>query len=463
MRTILMIAIVCGVVLTAFGQPVRAQAPAGAPDAAAGDAAPPQTAPDNVRTERPYRGIFRSGVDDAGQLLTTSISLGGGYSNDRLSRPVGETTGGLPPTFTGPFSAASGDVSYALDRDRVTFNASAGASARYYESRHDVLPGYSAAAGGSALLTRRLTLSGNLTGVVQPLYGLTLFPDAIAADPGTISPIDYTQDVASGAYRSVDGTAALDYALSERTGAELYYEDSRGELGDEHRNQTLRGAGASIHRQLTRDLGVKIGYARRLGTYDLADGSRTIRNDSIDAGIDYSHALSISRHTSLAFSTGTTAISDGDTTLFRIIGHATLDRQIGRTWDAALTYSRDVGFIKTLVEPTFSDSLAMAVGGLIGRRVELRTQIAATVGHLGFNQGDAATGFDAYDGTAQLTIALSRNLAMSASYNYYRYTFDTGAPLSGAVFRQLDRQSVQAGLQLWAPLLHRVRRPHAAR
>ena len=64
---------------------------------------------------------------------------------------------------------------------------------------------------------------------------------------------------------------------------------------------------------------------------------------------------------------------------------------------------------------------------------------------------------------AQMTIALSRKLAMSVSYAYYRYTFDTGAPLPGTVFRQLDRQSVQAGLQLWAPLLQRARRPHAAR
>jgi hypothetical protein len=457
-----MIAIVCGAVLTAFGRPVRAQAPAGEPDDTSGEA--PRQPQNDARVQRPYRGIFRGGVDDVGQLLATSISFGGGYSNDRLSRPVGETPeGGLPPTFTGPFSAASGDLTYMLDRDRVTFNASAGASARYYQSRHDVLPGYSAAAGGSASLTHRLTLSGNLSAVDQPLYGLTLFPDAIAPDPGTISPMDYTQDVASGAYRSVDGTAALDYTLNERTAATAYYEDSRGELGDEHRSQTLRGAGASLRRQFTRDLGMEIGYARRLGTYDLADGSRTIRNDSIDAGINYSHALSFSRRTSLAFSTGTTAVSDGDTTRFRIIGHATLDRQVGRTWDAALTYSRDVGFIKTLVEPTFSDSLAMAFGGLLGRRVELHTEVAATVGRLGFDRGETATGFDAYDGTAQMTIALSRKLAMSVSYAYYRYTFDTGAPLPGTVFRQLDRQSVQAGLQLWAPLLHRVRRPHAAR
>jgi hypothetical protein len=392
-----------------------------------------------------------------------------------LSRPVGEPTGGPPPTFTGPFSTGSGSLQYSLVRDRGSFNASAGASARYYRARKDILPGYTAAVGGSVAITRWLNWGGDLRAVDQPLYGLTLFPDAIAVHPGILSPIDYTQDVAHGGYRRVGGNTRVGLALGEQTGVELHYEASRGEIGDEGFHQTLQGAGASFLRQLTRDLGMRLGYARRVGTYELAGGTeladgtapaggtRRIENDSIDAGLEYSHALSLSRHTSFSFATGATGVSDGDRTRFRVIGHATLDREIGRTWDAALIYSRDVGFIETLVEPTFSDSLALTIGGLIGRRVELRTEVAATVGRLGFDRGATDRGFDAYDGTAQLTVAVSRYLGISASYTYYRYTFDSGAPLTGAVYRRLDRQSVQAGLTLWAPLLHRARRPHAAR
>jgi hypothetical protein len=443
-RTILMISLASTVALAAASRPVQAQS--------RGD-----------REDRPYRGIFRGGVEDAGDLLTANLSLGGGYSNDQLSRPVGDLAAGPPPTFTGPFSRASGNLQYSFVRDRGSFNASAGASARYYRARQDVLPGYTAAVGGSVALTQRINWEADVRGVDQPLYGLTLFPDAVGVNPGVLSPIDYTQDVARGGYRRVSGNTRLGMALTRRTALDVHYEASLGEIGDAHIRQTLQGAGASISQQLTRDLGLRIGYARRVGHYELADGTQRIENRSIDAGLEYSHALSLSRHTSLSFATGTTAISDGDRTRFRIIGHATLDREIGRTWDAALIYSRDVGFIETLVEPTFSDSLALAIGGLIGRRVELRTEIAATVGKLGFDRAAANRGFDAYDGTTQLTVAVSRYLGISASYTYYRYTFDSDAPLTGAVFRRLDRQSVQAGLTLWAPLLHRARRPHAAR
>jgi hypothetical protein len=452
-----MISIACGAMLAAFGRPAHAQSP-GDTSAGATDEAPRDGA-----SERPYRGIFGGGVGDVGQLLTTSLSLDGGYVDDMLSQPVGDTTGTLPPSFTGPFSAASGELAYSFKRDRATFNASAGASARYYDARKDIFPAYSAAVGGSATLTPRLTLTGDLTATAEPLYGLTLLPDAVAPDPGTLSPIDYTQGVASGDYRSVRGSTALDYAFSDRTSVDVHYEASRGELGDEPREQTVHGAGVSIHHQFTQGVGARLGYSRQLGAYELADGSRDIRNDTIDAGLDYSRALSLSRRTSLAFTTGTTAVSDGESTFFRLVGSATLERQIGRTWNAALIYNRDVGFVQTLVEPTFSDGLAIAVGGLIGRRLELQTQVAATVGQIGFGHGDSATGFDAYDATAGLTVALSRYLAVNTSYTYYRYTFDSDAPLSGAVFRRLDRQSVQAGLTLWAPLLHRTRRSHAAR
>jgi hypothetical protein len=440
-RTILMISMAGAVALAASGRPAQAQS----------------------REDRPYRGIFRGGVEDAGELLTASLSLGGGYSNDRLSRPVGDPNGGPPPTFTGPFGTGSGSLQYSFVRDRGSFNASAGASTRYYQSRKDMFPGYNAAVGGSVSVTRWLNWEADMRAVDQPLYGLTLFPDAIALNPGVLSPIDYTQDVARGAYRRVNGTTRVGLAINERTAFDVHYEASRGQIGDARIQQTLQGAGATFMRQLSRDLGVRLGYDRRIGTYDVADGTQRIENDAIDAGLEYSHALSLSRHTSFSFATGTTAVSNGDQTRFRVIGHATLDREIGRTWDAALIYSRDVGFIETLVEPTFSDSLAFTVGGLLGRRVELRTEVAATVGRLGFDRAAANRGFDAYDGTAEMTVAISRYLGIRASYTYYRYTFDSDAPLTGAVYRRLDRQSVQAGLTLWAPLLQRARRPHAAR
>jgi opacity protein-like surface antigen len=78
-------------------------------------------------------------------------------------------------------------------------------------------------------------------------------------------------------------------------------------------------------------------------------------------------------------------------------------------------------------------------------------------------RGATNTGYDTYLGTAGVTVALSRNISLGTSYSYYRYRFGTGATLPVGLARDVDRQSIQAYVSLWAPLINRSRRPNASR
>ena len=64
------------------------------------------------RSERPYRGLFRSGVDDAAHVLTATASAGGGY-DEVLLRGVDSTADSLQ-RLSGGYSMVSGGLSYGL-------------------------------------------------------------------------------------------------------------------------------------------------------------------------------------------------------------------------------------------------------------------------------------------------------------------------------------------------------------
>jgi hypothetical protein len=154
-------------------------------------------------------------------------------------------------------------------------------------------------------------------------------------------------------------------------------------------------------------------------------------------------------------------MSDGNRTHYRITGHARLNHDIGRTWQASANYARTAGFLDSLSAPVFSDSVTLAFGGMLNRRLNFRSAAAASFGEPAF--GGNGSGFQTYTGSAGITAGLTRYLGLGATYSYFRYSFDQGGTLLGGLPRQSDRQTVRAHLSLWVPLIHRARRPDAAR
>jgi hypothetical protein len=258
--------------------------------------------------------------------------------------------------------------------------------------------------------------------------------------------------------------AGLSHEISRRTRASAGYSrvQSNTDSVDASSGDTSSGDftyesfGAQFTHSLSRSLSLRLGYSLGTGHYPgEADGSR-FRSHTFDGGIDFNKALSFSRRTHLAFSTGTSAISNGETTRYYVSGNANLTREIGRTWSAGLTYNRSVQFVRTLRQPVFQDAIAATYGGLANRRVQVRLTAGAALGQVGLDP-TADSGYTSTFASANLGVGLSRNVGVSVGYTYYRYLFDNAADLPAGSLRQLNRHAVQAGLQVWAPFFQRQR------
>src|SRR5688572_29461951 len=156
-------------------------------------AAPALAQTGTPRAERPYRGLFASGVDDAGQSLIATGSIGGGYDSNVFA-DLGATGPGIvtDPRFARPgmVGSASGALEYALRQDKVDFMASFGDAYRYYpQNSQTSVNSYTQSAGVSYRASRRTTIGASQYVAYQP-FMLSLFPSLF--DPTFPSNFDPT-------------------------------------------------------------------------------------------------------------------------------------------------------------------------------------------------------------------------------------------------------------------------------
>ena len=230
--------------------------------------------------------------------------------------------------------------------------------------------------------------------------------------------------------------------------------------GDDRDLETQSGAGR-FTLGLARGLGLRLGYGYSEGRTATLASDDAIRNHTIDAGVDFSRSLSFSRRTTLTFGTGSSVIVENDRSHYQVIGNARLNREIRRTWHAALAYDRNVGFLETFSEPVFSDSASVSVGGLINRRTQFHAGTALSVGEVGLSGAD--NGYNSYTTSIGVDFGLTRHVSLAVNYSLYSYSFAGGVTLPTGLSSDMRRQSVQAQVQLWSPLFQRARRPDASR
>jgi len=442
---------------------------------------------------RPYRGLFGGGVGRWDQSLVANASVGTGYDTSAVldlgdlglgaKTPAAEAGGASYGLF-------SGSLSYALSRRRLAVTSGLAVSSRYYPqfTRDRFASSYSATAGLGLNLSRRLDttrpthLSIDETVTYQPYTLFTLFPQlagiAGGAQPTSIAladaglgqvPIvdqDFTAQHVD--YYSYTTAVSLNRALSRRWSGSFGYSYHYSDLPSNTADFWSQSATARASTSFTRYMGLHIGYGVVQGQYwdydtdGVPHSSKSVFSHNIDVGLDYSRSLSLTRRTTLGFSTGAAAVSDRHTTRYSGIGSANLARQIGRTWTASLSYNRSVAFIEILREPVFYDGVSAAIGGLLGRRISVQGSVGTAFGNIGGTQNNSVGGrrnpLDSYYGNAGMNIGLTRNLALGVSYMYYHYTFNTSAFLPIGFPQQLDRHSVRATLNAWVPVIQRARR-----
>jgi hypothetical protein len=260
------------------------------------------------------------------------------------------------------------------------------------------------------------------------------------------------------AYRT-NGQAALTQELGRRASLEAHYATFRVNYLHEDSDYSTWVAGFRFSNRLTHHLGYHIGYGYSTADYtSTAIGNgRGIHN--LDAGVDYSRALSISRRTTFSFSTGS-AIMSGQTQFaaaqnqgvyYRFTGDANLRHEMGRTWTATLGYRRGVDWQETFGQPLLSDGVTGSVGGLLSRRVRFSSSANYTLGSVGFS--GANNGYDSASADAGFEYGLTRRLALFTRYVYYRYHFESGVVLDPRFVPTLDRQGVRVGLTASVPVI----------
>ena len=414
------------------------------------------------RPERPYRGLFASGDTGLEQHLSFNGSLGGGYDDNILADAL-QHTNRVGPNASGPdgfLSNAGLGLTYSLNLDRFKLDASGHGGVRYYPSLEASSGSnqYVSSENGQIATSLRLTdatsLSANaavsrrpqnIDDLLPPVADLRVGPDTNDLDLPTT--FDY--------YRRYGGSAGLTQKLSRQLTFHADYGQHWSETPDGP-GFTGRRAGAGLIAGVGRGLALRAGYQYSEGDYLHTDGRR-VENHNIDAGIDYSRALSFSRRTTLSFSTGSSVVDHEGHRRYRATGAANLAHEIGRTWTASLAYFRGVRIVETWTSPLFSDVMTASLGGLINRRIQVASSAGGSIRQLGVDSPHS--GFTSYWATTNVSIALNRHLNFGVNYLYTQHRFDTDVPLPTLWPQRGERQRVSAHIGVWVPLLERTRRP----
>jgi hypothetical protein len=423
------------------------------------------------RTDRPYRGLFGGGVGNAQQLLSFTFSAGGGYDTNVYAGSFG--TGGLgggligdSPIFNangqrrGSFGVASTGLSYSygFTRTRFGFSGSAQASANYNTLVDRLTHGEGASVSAYYQVSRKSKLAVSHAETYQPYYS---FVPTLALDTG--EPLTLPNDngsILSDYHVSSSTDASFTKTLSRRTSFQMGYTFSHSSSHLGLHDLSTQTATTGLTFGLTKGLSLRTGVRYTDSAFGPAQDRRHFDAYSADVGLDFGHALSLTRRLTLSFGTGTAAVKDGSRTHYFLVGHVVLNQEIGRSWHAGLAYDRSVNFAEFFHAPVVSDSLTPIFSGTIGRRVTMHFGVGGSVSEIGFGPNN---NYRNYYGVAGLSYALTRNLALSADYAYSRYRFGPNIDLPIGLSNNLDRHTVRVFLSLWEPLFQRTRRPNASR
>ena len=378
-----------------------------------------------------------------GAVNTFSVTAGAstGYDSDLVAS-------GVPDVESGAAHAGTG-LTLNFIRQSEGFSAYTAASSefRYYGAQVPIkAPMFSAASGIATALGRRAVFDAAIQGNYFPRFQLAVMPIATAAPLDQLPSPDF--GVLADNILSYQGTIGLGYKLSPRTTISGGY--GRGHfrsLDDDYelRSHAIRG---SISRTLTRNAGLRLGYIDQQATYGSNAGlGRTQRSRVIDAGINYSRPLSLSRRTELSFSTGSTAVDNGSTTRYSVTGSARLNHHLARYWGLAAIYVRGLGYIGGFDEPLFSDAVSLVLSGRFGRTASVSVSGGYANGVVGFITEN--NDYESYQATSRVDIPFGRRLSLYGSYFYYQYRIDDSIVLRNRMPSALARHGVRTGL-IWA-------------
>jgi hypothetical protein len=434
---------------TAWAGPALAQAPGGGTE----------------HTARPTYGLFTREPENprVHHRLDLSLATGEAYDSNVLDL--------LDPIIEGTVSTASGFVSsldpsltYSWRGSRATVAAEGGTRLRYYTNQQGFIALHNYGGIGVSLpFSSRTTLFAHQSVSYLPDYLFSTVPAFEA--PSVTNLVDAsTSPMLSkeSAYR-YNSDARLDHALSPTSSfsfiGRYYYADlARTNDGGDMRAFDI---GGRYQRVLSHTMTLHIGYLNRTARYQNSDVAPSVLVHEIDTGIDYHRSLSFSRRTKLQFNAGSAVLNrpvqaseTSGRLQYQVVGQATLDHEIGRSWRARLLYSRSLGFVERLQEPVLADALRASLDGLVSPRIDLQAGGGVSFGQVTnpINNGNA---FRTYQANSRVTVALNSKAAIYTEYAFFFYDLGVLLRTPTGFVQPAYRNSVAVGLTIWRPLVRR--------
>ena len=438
-------------------------------------------------SSRPYSGLFGGAepLGSQGQMLSLTFSGFGGWDDAPTGLPEPEDGADQERVYlSGIYGGGSATLNYSRTGDQLALGAYGTSFVGYFPNSRSWYDSQSAGANASVSfdLSPRTTLRVGQQATFATEYrvayqqgvlsdvplanGESGFDNSLERDPSVYltTDVDYSYEV------SQKSTLSLFYAY--RTRKFLRGGSPRAGLNDQ-------GAGARFQRMLTRYAGLRLGYTYRRARVD-ATGDEEGESEAgsfgfhdIDAGITYARSLSLSRKTTLSFSTGSTVAASAsggeddplvpdeddpgifENPRFFLVGTAALSRELGRSWAARAAYARTLNYSEGFRTPSLLDTASVSIGGLMTRRLDFTAGAFYSTAAVGLGDRN----YSSWVASTQLRAAITRNLAAYVTYYRFNYRFDDGIEIPGSLLRRVDRQGIRFGLTTWVPLWSTRGRP----
>ena len=226
----------------------------------------------------------------------------------------------------------------------------------------------------------RLHASQNVS--YSPYYQLGALPDAV------LSPLSETAqshgDFANTDLKTFRSVTGVDWSqtINRLYTLSVSYNVRRTTFSREDLDLSSQDISVRVVRRLSRYVSLRTGYGQQFANSTFAQ-TTSARNHDLDLGLDYSRALSVSRRTTVSFSSGSSVTPQNRGTAFNLTGNAALARQIGRTWSARVAFNRSVQVLEGFTQPVLSNAVTTTVTGALGRRASVSSSAGFTTGTVG--------------------------------------------------------------------------------
>ena len=399
-----------------------------------------------AQSTKAYRSLFGQRERDSKRQpsIDFTMSLIDGYDtgSDELAAGSGDLG-----ARRGGYSNLDAAIRYTRVRRQRRLRLDTSNSLRYQaELRQVLVSNYQASAAFDTPLWRSGHLDLNQSFTYTPYYQLELFP-ALAVDVSQPPQAPSSDYAVSKQSMSTSSTAiGLTQSLSRRASLQFGYERRLATIGESVGGLLTQNASIMLTRRGHRYAAWHIGGATNVGQYGQTDRMGRTRTQEVQVGLDYAR-----RRASIAFSSGSSFISQSGRIYYRMTGNGALKVEMSRKWTANVRYNRSLRFVEALPYPFFSDSISVGVNGQPARRLSVGTSIGYSTGEVGVSREGGT--FGTYTGSVQMTVPVTRHYALYSEYLYYHYQF-TEQAVAGLLPPRLGRHTTRVGLKLWFPVLN---------